>query len=533
MYGPSFGADPDSHYAQLRSFGLSAPVDIAPDVQAELVTSYDAALYVLQNPASFVRDSRRWNALNEGRVPADSPALPMMAYRPNALFSDGAAHARLRQAVTDSLATVNEHQLIRQTQQSANYLISQFSTDIRGQAELMAEYAQPLPLLVFSDLFGCPPEIGDRVIAGISGIFEGTPGSDEVLGGALTELIALKRRRPAADLTTRLLGHPAQLSDEEVLHQLVTLLSGGTAPLAAAIGTSSALYLGEDWQAGLPVEDAVSQTLWNYAPIANYAAHYPTHDVELGGRAIRANDPVRPAKHPRRYDKGFSVDRPARHIDDLAGDEPRAGTHEVGRRMGDVLRLTHSADRNGLCRVALELLEAEAQPTGRGPGHVAHHEARGDRVGGDPVPAELQGERLGEAEQTRLRAAVVDTGGATARVTRNGPRRLTPRTASHCSVVISTRSARGPTPALLTSTVGGPSSSATRATAAVTATSSATSAATAVADPPSSLMACTVPAQSASSRSITPTARPSRASCRATAAPMPRAAPVTMAVPRT
>ncbi|MFF4323514.1 cytochrome P450 [Streptomyces sp. NPDC001568] len=292
LYGPSFGADPDSHYAQLRAFGPSAPVDIAPDVQAELVTSYDAALYVLQNPASFVRDSRRWNALNEGRVPANSPALPMMGYRPNALFSDGASHARLRRAVTDALATVNEHQLIRQTQQSANYLISQFSTDIRGHAELMAEYAQPLPLLVFSDLFGCPPEIGDRVIAGISGIFEGKPGADEVLGGALNELIALKRRRPTADLTTRLMEHPAQLTDEEVLHQLVTLLSGGTAPLTAAIGTSSALYLGEDWQLGLPVEDAVSQTLWNYAPIANYAAHYPTHDVELGDRLVRANDPV-------------------------------------------------------------------------------------------------------------------------------------------------------------------------------------------------------------------------------------------------
>ncbi|WLQ40057.1 cytochrome P450 [Streptomyces laculatispora] len=292
LYGPAFGADPDGQYAHLRTFGLSAPVDIAPDVQVELVTSYDAALYVLQNPASFVRDSRRWNALNEGRVPADSPALPMMSYRPNALFSDGAAHARLRQAVTDSLATVNELQLVRQTQQSADYLISRFSAEPRGQAELMAEYAQPLPLLVFSDLFGCPPEIGDRVIAGISGIFEGTPGADEVLGGALAELIALKRRRPAADLTTRLMEHSAQLSDEEVLHQLVTLLSGGTAPLTAAIATSSALYLGEEWQTGLPVEDAVSQTLWNYAPIANYAAHYPTHDVELGGRVLRANDPV-------------------------------------------------------------------------------------------------------------------------------------------------------------------------------------------------------------------------------------------------
>ncbi|MGW5866486.1 cytochrome P450 [Streptomyces sp. NPDC055239] len=292
LYGPSFGADPDGHYAHLRAAGPSAAVDIAPDVQVELVTSYDAALHILHNPASFLRDSRRWNALNEGRVPADSPALPMMGYRPNALFSDGASHARLRQVVTDSLATVDERQLIRLTQQSADYLISQFSTDPGGQTDLMSAYAGPLPLLIFSHLFGCPPEVGDRVIAGISGIFEGTPGADEVLGGALSELIALKHRHPGADLTTRLMQHPAGLTDEEVLHQLVTLLSGGTAPLAATIGTSSALYLDEQWQTGLPVEGAVSQTLWNYAPIANYAAHYPTHDVELGGRTIRANDPI-------------------------------------------------------------------------------------------------------------------------------------------------------------------------------------------------------------------------------------------------
>ncbi|MFF4762005.1 cytochrome P450 [Streptomyces sp. NPDC001292] len=292
VYGPQFGSDPDSHYEYLRTLGPSAPVDVAPDVQVELVTSYDAALYILQNPASFVRDSRRWNALNQGRVPEDSPALPMMGYRPNALFSDGAAHARLRQAVTDSLASVNELHLVRQTQQSADYLISRFSTDRLGQAELMADYAQPLPLLVFSDLFGCPPDIGDRVIVGISGIFDGTPNSDQVLGEALGELIALKRRRPGQDLTTRLMEHAAGLTDEEVLHQLVTLLSGGTAPLAAAIGTSSALILDEQWQAGLPIEDAVTQVLWNYAPIANYAAHYPTHDVELGGRTLKANDPV-------------------------------------------------------------------------------------------------------------------------------------------------------------------------------------------------------------------------------------------------
>ncbi|GEB54146.1 cytochrome P450 [Streptomyces cacaoi] len=292
LYGKGFGADPEAHYAYLRSLGPSAPVDIAPGVEVELITSYDAALAILHDTATFVRDSRRWNALNEGRVPEDSPALPMMGYRPNALFSDGAAHARLRQAVTDSLAAVDELQLVRQTKQSAEYLISQFSSDRGGRAELMAEYANQLPLLVFSDLFGCPPEIGDRVIVGITGIFDGTPDADQVLAEALSELIALKHRRPGPDVTTRLMQHSAQLTDEEVLHQLVTLLSGGTTPLAAAIGTSSALILDESWQPGLPVESAVSQALWNYAPIANYATHYPTRDVELGERIIKANDPV-------------------------------------------------------------------------------------------------------------------------------------------------------------------------------------------------------------------------------------------------
>lgn len=292
LYGADFGSDPERTYDQLRAMGHSAPVDIAPEVQVELVTSYDASLYILQNPTVFVRDSRRWNALNEGRVPQDSPALPMMGYRPNALFSDGAAHARLRQAVTDSLATVDQGRLVRLTQQSADYLISRFSTETLGQAELMAAYAQPLPLLVFGELFGCPPELGDRVIVGITGIFQGTPGADEILGGALAELIALKRRQPGEDLTTRLMVHSARLSDEEVLHQLVTLLSGGTAPLTASIGTSAALYLSDDWPSGMPVEDAVVKTLWNYAPIANYAAHYPTQDVEVGGRTLQAGDPV-------------------------------------------------------------------------------------------------------------------------------------------------------------------------------------------------------------------------------------------------
>ncbi|MEE1942122.1 cytochrome P450 [Streptomyces sp. TRM 70361] len=300
LYTAEFGADPESYYAHLRRFGASAPVELAPGVEAELVTSYPAALQILQNPGTFVRDSRRWRALREGRVPADSPALPMMAYRPNALFSDGAEHARLRQAVTDSLATVDPHRLSRHVERVADYLIDRFADRPGGRADLVADYAQQLPLLVYSELFGCPADVGDRVIFGISGIFEGIDAerANEVLGTALHELVALKRKAPGDDVTSRLMEHPAGLSDDELVNQLVTLLSGGTAPLMSLISTGAALMLGDEkysgtqYSTGLLVEDAVNEVLWRFAPIANYAVHYPVQDAELDGRVLETDQPV-------------------------------------------------------------------------------------------------------------------------------------------------------------------------------------------------------------------------------------------------
>src|ERR1700691_2271472 len=117
----------------------------------------------------------------------------------------------------------------------------------------------------------------------------------------------------------------------------------------------------------------------------------------------------------------------------------------------------------------------------------------------------------------------------TARLIRNAPRRCTPSTVSQSSSVILNSRLSRITPALLTSTVGPPSSLATRSTAASTWSRWLTSAPTATARPPASAISFTVPAQPASSRSRTPTAIPSAASLSAVAAPMPRAEPVTIA----
>ncbi|SEG88422.1 Cytochrome P450 [Actinacidiphila yanglinensis] len=294
LHGAEFQADPDSYYAWMRNFGPTAPVELAPGVEATLVTDYTAALQLLQDPDTFRKDSRRWRAFNEGKISPNSPVVPLLAYRPNCMFTDGADHLRLRQAVTDTMARVDSHQLKRNVDRISRYLIEQFNS--RGSVDLLNDYAKLLPLFVFSELFGCPADIGDRVIFGINGIFDGINAekANAVLAQSVAELVALRRSKPGDDVTSWLMQHPAQLNDEEMAHQLVLLLGAGAEPLRNLIGNGLCLILSDDRYSGggLLVEDAIDEVLWNNPPMSNYAPHYPVADTEFAGRHLNAGELV-------------------------------------------------------------------------------------------------------------------------------------------------------------------------------------------------------------------------------------------------
>ncbi|WP_035799568.1 cytochrome P450 [Kitasatospora mediocidica] len=292
LYGPEFAADPHAYYSYLRSYGPTAPVELAPGVEATLVTDYSAALNLLQDSASFRKDARRWRAFNEGHVAPDSPVVPLLAYRPNCMFSDGAEHLRLRQAVTDSMARVDPRRLARSTEQVSDYLISQFG--YRGSTDLLGNYARQLPLFVFNELFGCPADIGDRVLFGISGMFDGINAENAaaVLFGAVGELVALKRTRPGDDVASWLMQHQAKLTDDEMVHQLALLLAAGTEALGNLIGNTLHRLLTHDAYAhtGGLIDEAIDDTLWENPPMSNLAPHYPAHDLEFAGQQLRAGD---------------------------------------------------------------------------------------------------------------------------------------------------------------------------------------------------------------------------------------------------
>ncbi|WP_432252087.1 cytochrome P450 [Streptomyces sp. HNM1019] len=302
LYGPEFAADPAAAYARLRQYGRIAPVELAPGVPASLVTSYQTALDILRSPETFSKDARHWQALTDGAIPMDNPVAPMMMYRPNALCSDGEQHHRLRSATNDTFDRLDLHALRRYVERSADFLIDLFGP--RGEADLLEEYCARLPLLVFNQLFGCPPELSDtlvRALSALSAHFDVTEDSEQanaVLAESLSRLIALKRENPGPDMTSWLIAHPAGLTDEELINQLSLLIGAGTQPQQNLICNGLLLLLSDERFRGdlaggtMLIEDALNEVLWKDPPLPNFCFHYPRRDVTVDGHRLSMGDPV-------------------------------------------------------------------------------------------------------------------------------------------------------------------------------------------------------------------------------------------------
>ncbi|GGV28775.1 cytochrome P450 [Kitasatospora herbaricolor] len=291
LYGPAFAADPHGHYDRLRAHGATAPVEIAPGVEALLVTDYQAALDVLRDSDTFSKDPRAW----QREQPPQSPVLPVLGWRPTALFSDGEVHARYRQVITDGLALIEPHVLQARVAQVAHELVRRF--DGSGTADLIAQYARQLPLFVFNTWFGVPEEHSNRLVAGMSGMMESTEKAAaayadfvEVVAG----MVADRRVRGRQDLTSWFLNHPAGLENDEVVRQITLTMSAGHEPTTNLIGNALLRILTDDRYAGslfggaMTAHQAIDEVLWHEPPLANLSAHYPRYDLTFHGRRITA-----------------------------------------------------------------------------------------------------------------------------------------------------------------------------------------------------------------------------------------------------
>ncbi|MFG2758467.1 cytochrome P450 [Streptomyces wuyuanensis] len=298
LYGPHLDGDamPALYEELRRNHGPVAPVAVAPGIEAWLVLGHRELLRLSRDEQDFSHDPRRWSLLREGRVPPDSPILPFVGWRPALLFADGQQHRRMRAAVSDALAGINGHELRRGVRSAADELITSFA---ERKADLVLQYARSLPLQVITGLLGLDERAGGRLVHAISGLVATTVDSGRAsrrINAILLALIDEKRSRPGDDITSALLHHPARLTDEEVLHNLVVMFVAGHQTTVNWIATTLRVLLCDPafrsslTGGHLTVDDALDLVLWRYPPTQNFPARYATRDLRFGGQSIRAGD---------------------------------------------------------------------------------------------------------------------------------------------------------------------------------------------------------------------------------------------------
>jgi cytochrome P450 len=300
FYGPAAEADPVGLYEELRKrHGAVAPVLLDGDLPAWLVLGYQENLEVTRTPKRFSRDSRIWRDLVEGRVPADSPLLPMVGWRPDCLSADGAEHRRLRGALNDSLNRFDRRGIRRHIHRIANRLIDGFVAD--GRAELLSQYAQHVPMLVLTHLLGLPEEAGPRLVTASADLMTGTEraaAANEFILETLRHLVEEKKAKPGEDFTSWMLAHPSRLTDEEVQNHLrLVLIAANETTTNLIANTLRVVLTDRRFRASLAgvrmtVADAVEHVLWNEPPLTACPGGWATTDLELAGQQIRAGDMV-------------------------------------------------------------------------------------------------------------------------------------------------------------------------------------------------------------------------------------------------
>lgn len=297
LYGPQFQNDPAGVYRQIRQqYGPVAPVLLEGDIPAWFVCGYREVDQVATDSQLFTRANYRWNAAH--RIPDDWPLFAYVVDNPSVMFTEGEAHRRRAGAISDALAAVDPFELAAQCEQIADRLIDEFAGS--GEADLMAQYAEQIPLRATATMFGMPEADATGLVrditASVDSVGEDSMDAYERVHDAMQRLVEDKRRFPGTDVPSRLLEHPADLADHEIVLDLLVILSIAHEPTSNWIGNSIRLMLTDERFATTlsggraSAGQALDEVLWQDTPTQNSIPRVATRDTHLAGQRIRAGD---------------------------------------------------------------------------------------------------------------------------------------------------------------------------------------------------------------------------------------------------
>jgi hypothetical protein len=296
-YDHALHADPYPTYRVLRD---EHPAYRNDRLGFWVLSRYDDVLGALRAPSTFS---------SAGGITIDARGRE---FKPMMITMDPPRHTRLRNLVAKAFTPGRVAELEPRIRTIAAELLDAFAT--RGTADLVDEFAWPLPATVISELLGVPAADRASFRAWSGDLVRGAHTPDMApaeLGGAAMRaamelyryfggLLAERRAAPRDDLVSALIAAVVEgraLTEDELLGFCFLLLIAGHETTANLLGNALlALARHPDARAVLArdpsgLTTAVDEFLRYDAPVQGLARTV-TQDVELHGRRLRAGEKV-------------------------------------------------------------------------------------------------------------------------------------------------------------------------------------------------------------------------------------------------
>jgi len=293
-YDESFRANPYPHYVNMLAGG---PWMIESMIPMAIFARYADVLAVLRDPERFS---------------SVQPTSPMTARRQEVfgdtatvLFSDPPVHTRLRRIVSRAFTA----RRIRDLEPGIRILTAQLldKAAARGELELMADLAVPLPVMVIAGMLGVPAELYETFKKWSDIIVEGdneppTLPMPRAVKAAFDELVDYlhkqvdyRRKNPGDDLISLLVAAHEEsdaLSEAEVIAFIVILLLAGNETTTNLIGNGM-LALGRNpeqfelLRRNPDLLPGAIEEMLRYDSPAQSAVRFARGDIEFNGVRIR------------------------------------------------------------------------------------------------------------------------------------------------------------------------------------------------------------------------------------------------------
>lgn len=242
---------------------------------------------------SAVQRDRRLGRLWTDREPADRLEPFNLLHRNQMMENEPPEHTRLRRPVASAFSRGHVERLRPRVRELASGLLAEVSGE--EGFDVVAAYAEPLPVLVIAELLGVPAshagDLRDWSQA-IVRMYEPHP-SEAVVDAAVRaaedfaalvrDLVAVRRRTPAEDLVTDLAA--TELSDDEVVAAVVLLLNAGHEASVNVFGNGLVAMLRRGLRPGPDVPACVEEML-RFDSALQLFERTATEPVELPGGVL-------------------------------------------------------------------------------------------------------------------------------------------------------------------------------------------------------------------------------------------------------